>query len=101
MSSDMMKGLEGVLLKADDILVVRETFEEAEKDHDAKLKGFMEYCGEKNYKLHKDEPRFKKRKFKYHGQILYRRDQIGPLEDMVESDCSIQDVFLCTTSQNQ
>ncbi len=62
MSSDMMKGLEGVLLKADDILVVRETFEEAEKDHDAKLKGFMEYCGEKNYKLHKDEPRFKKRK---------------------------------------
>ena len=53
MLQQSLDGLEGLLIIADDILVIGEgdTLEEAESNHDDRMLKFLECCVERNIKL--------------------------------------------------
>ena len=68
----VLEGLPGVLTIHDDILVYGEgeTYEEASKDHDAKLHKLMERCRERNVKLNKDKMKLRLEQVPYIGHLL-------------------------------
>lgn len=62
----------GLYIIADDILITGqgETREEAERDHDEKLKQFLERCRQKNIKLNAEKFRLKQKETTYIGHHL-------------------------------
>ena len=68
----MLEGLPGVLTIHDDILLYGEgdTYEEASRDHDAKLHKLMMRCREQNVKLNKDKMKLRLDQVPYIGQLL-------------------------------
>ena len=68
----MLEGLPGVLTIHDDILLYGEgdTYEEASRDHDAKLHKLMMRCREQNVKLNKDKMKLRLDQVPYIGKLL-------------------------------
>ena len=68
----VLEGLSGIIVIADDILVFGsgDTEEEAEADHDRNLVALMERAEEMNLKFNKEKFQFKKKEVKYVGHIL-------------------------------
>lgn len=65
---DIIEGLSGVLVKADDLLIVGgETMEERIANHDYNFIKLMERCCEKGYKLNLTKLLFTQPEVKYHG----------------------------------
>uniref|UniRef100_A0AAQ4PMW1 ribonuclease H n=1 Tax=Gasterosteus aculeatus aculeatus TaxID=481459 RepID=A0AAQ4PMW1_GASAC len=62
----------GLFIIADDILITGqgETQEEAERDHDEKLKQFLDRCREKNIKLNAEKFRLRQKETTYIGHRL-------------------------------
>ncbi|KAJ8356687.1 hypothetical protein SKAU_G00194810 [Synaphobranchus kaupii] len=67
-----LEGLPGIHIIADDVLVTGEgaTQEEASKDHDEKLKCFLNRCKEQNIKLNVDKMRLRQETVPYIGHLL-------------------------------
>ena len=67
----MSKGLSGVLTIHDDILLCEEgdTYEEASRDHDAKLHKVIMCCREQKVKLNKDKMKLCLDQVPYIGQL--------------------------------
>ncbi|XP_030578703.1 uncharacterized protein K02A2.6-like [Archocentrus centrarchus] len=67
-----LDNMPGLYIIADDILITGqgETEEEAEQDHDRKLKQFLDRCREKNIKLNADKFRLKQKETTYIGHRL-------------------------------
>ena len=67
-----LEGLSGVYIIADDVLITGEgrTQEEANKDHDQKLRDFLIRCREKNIKLNKDKFKLRRPEVSYIGHLL-------------------------------
>ena len=68
----VLEGLSGILVIADDILVFGsgDTYEEAEADHDKNMISLMERAEEVNLKFNLGKLQFKKKEVKYVGHIL-------------------------------
>ena len=68
----VLEGLPGVLTIHDDILLYGEgdTYEEASRDHDAKLHKLMMRCREQNVKLNKDKMKLRLYQVPYIGHLL-------------------------------
>ena len=68
----VLEGLPGVLTIHDDILLYGEgeTYEEASKDHDAKLHKLMERCRDRNVKLNKEKMKLRLDQVPYIGHLL-------------------------------
>ena len=68
----MLEGLPGVLTIHDDILLYGEgdTYEEASRDHEAKLHKLIMRCREQNIKLNKDKMKLRLHQVPYIGQLL-------------------------------
>ena len=68
----MLEGLPGVLTIYDVILLYGEgdTYEEASRDHDAKLHKLMMRCREENAKLNKDKMKLRLDQVPYVGHLL-------------------------------
>ena len=83
---EILEGLKGVYVKADDVLITGEgdTLAEATADHDENFLRFMDRCREKNFKLNKEKLRFKQSSVRYHGHIL-SSDGIKPDPEKVEA----------------
>ncbi|XP_035690003.1 uncharacterized protein K02A2.6-like [Branchiostoma floridae] len=69
---EVLEGLQGVDVIADDILVFGcgETEEEADRDHDENLRNLLKRAREKNLKLNKRKLRLKLKQVPYMGQLL-------------------------------
>ena len=69
---EIIEGLKGVFVIADDCLIVGEgdTVAEAIQNHDQNLQAFLDRCREKQFKLNKDKFRFRLSEVKYHGHVL-------------------------------
>lgn len=67
-----LEGLSGIYIIADDILITGEgdTEEMANKDHDEKLRQFLNRCREKNIKLNADKFRLRRKEVPYIGHLL-------------------------------
>ncbi|KAK5866505.1 hypothetical protein PBY51_020693 [Eleginops maclovinus] len=67
-----LEGLPGIYIIADDVLITGEghTQEMANKDHDAKVRQFLNRCREKNIKLNADKFRLRKQEVPYIGHLL-------------------------------
>ena len=74
---EALKGLAGVVNKADDILVFGsgDSIEEAEKDHDINLWNFMLRCREVNLKLNPKTFQLKVKQVTCMGHLLYGPSQ--------------------------
>ena len=69
---EAVKGLDGVYVIADDILVAgtRETMQSAIADHDVKIKKLLTRCRERSIKLNKQKVAFKQTEVPYIGNLL-------------------------------
>jgi len=69
---EVLEGLEGVTVIADDILVygVGDTYEEAEQDHDAKLLKLFERSRQVNLKFNRRKMKLKQKSVPYMGNVL-------------------------------
>ena len=69
---DIIEGLEGIKIIADDILIIGQgdTEEDAIQDHDRNLIKLLIRCRERNLKLNKSKIRFKHKSVKFNGHIL-------------------------------
>ena len=67
-----VEGLKGIVVVADDILVLGqgETDEEAEKDHDQNLEELLKRCRETNLKINKNKVKFKQTSLIYMGHRI-------------------------------
>ncbi|KAL6455331.1 hypothetical protein MHYP_G00362250 [Metynnis hypsauchen] len=67
-----LEGLPGIYVNADDVLITGEgeTVENATKDHDEKLRHFLNRCREQNIKLNADKFKLKKEEVPYIGHLL-------------------------------
>lgn len=67
-----LEGLPGIYIIADDILITGEgdTLEMANKDHDDKVRQFLNRCREKNIKLNADKFRLRHQEVPYIGHLL-------------------------------
>ena len=70
--SDFLLGLNGVKTVADDIIVfgVRDSKDEAMKDHDRNFKSLLERCLQRNIKLNEEKMKFKVPELKYVGHVI-------------------------------
>ena len=68
---EALEGLEGIAICADDIIIYGcgNNYEQAEHDHDKKLRKLFQRCMTKILKLDKDELIFKENSVKYLGHI--------------------------------
>ena len=69
---EIMEGLKGVEVIADDILVYGsgDTYEDAVVEHDKNIIALLERCREKQFKLNRNKLRFKQDSVMYHGHII-------------------------------
>ncbi|XP_038138952.1 uncharacterized protein K02A2.6-like [Cyprinodon tularosa] len=67
-----LEGLPGVFIIADDVLITGEgvTQEEADKDHDEKVRIFLSRCRERNIKLNVDKLKLRQKEVPYIGHLL-------------------------------
>lgn len=67
-----LEGLPGVYIIADDVLITGEgaTQEEAEKDHDEKVRGFLQRCRERDIKLNSEKFKLRQKEVPYIGHLL-------------------------------
>lgn len=86
----VLEGIPGVLTIHDDILFYGEgnTYEEAHRDHDEKLKKLMLRCQERNVKLNKEKMRLRRSEVPYVGHLLTDKglkpdpDKIRAMQEM-------------------
>ena len=86
----VLEGLSGIIVIADDILVFGsgDTYEEAEADHDKNIAALMDRAEEKNLKFNLAKFQFKKKEVKYVGHILTSEgikadpDKVKAIKDM-------------------
>ena len=114
MLTTALKGLEGIICIADDILVYGEgnDNEEAQKDHDRRFIALMECCLQKNIKLNAAKLQFKLRELKFIGTIIsdqgMKRDpdkvaaitQMSPPENSLRYYSSLAWSTICHPSVN-
>uniref|UniRef100_A0AAR2JIE4 ribonuclease H n=1 Tax=Pygocentrus nattereri TaxID=42514 RepID=A0AAR2JIE4_PYGNA len=67
-----LEGLPGIYIIADDVLITGEgeTVESATKDHDEKLRHFLNRCQKQNIKLNADKFKLRKEEVPYIGHLL-------------------------------
>lgn len=67
-----LEGLQGVHIITDNVLITGEgeTLDIAKKDHDQKLRSFIDRCRERNIKLNADKFRLRQSKVPYIGHLL-------------------------------
>ncbi len=67
-----LEGLQGIHIIADDVLITGEgeTVEMAYKDHDRKLRLFLDRCRQRNIKLYAEKFRLRQRELLYIGHLL-------------------------------
>ena len=72
---DSLEGLDGIAICADDVLIYGcgDSDQEAEADHDKKLRQVLERCRETNLKLNKEKFVFKRKSVKYLGHLITNR----------------------------
>lgn len=71
MLTQALEGLQGVHIIADDVLITGEgeTLEMVSKDHDRKLRLFLDRCRDRNIKLNADKFRLRQNKVPYIGHL--------------------------------
>lgn len=76
-----LKGLPGIHIIADDVFVTGEgvTLEDANKDHDRKLRCFLTRCRERDIKLNFDKVNLRRQEVPYIGHLLTAE---GPWADL-------------------
>ena len=69
---EVLKGLKGIKVIADDILVCSfgDTLEEANKNHDEHLQSLLQRCCESNLKLNREKATICQTEIKYVGHVL-------------------------------